>query len=80
MKSRDKKQRSPNIQLLLISDYFQDACVEKIARFIGGDGLGMVDRHYGYGRQNTYQRTLSQDSTANSTRSDETFTVNGKEQ
>ena len=40
----------------------------------------MVDRHYGYGRQNTYQRTLSQDSTANSTRSDETFTVNGKEQ
>ena len=58
----------------------QDACVEKIARFIGGDGLGMVDRHYGYGRQNTYQRTLSQDSTANSTRSDETFTVNGKEQ
>jgi hypothetical protein len=66
-----------------IHDY-QDACVEKIARFIGGEGSiqGMMDRYSvsGYGRQNTYQRTISQDSNANSTRSDETFTNGGKEQ
>jgi hypothetical protein len=69
-----------------IHDY-QDACVEKIARFIGGEGsIGLMDRFSAgapsaYGRQNTYQRTISQDSNANSTRSDtETYTNGIKEQ
>lgn len=67
-----------------IHDY-QDACVEKIARFISGEGSNpMMERflassntgsQYSYGRENSsYRRTISQDSNANSTRSDDTFT------
>ena len=76
-----------------IHDY-QDACVDKIDRFIRGDAAitsstyGMMDRFLsgassisgasssvGYNRQNTYQRTISNDSTkAGSTSSDEAHT------
>ena len=64
----------------------QDACVEKIVRFISGEGsMGgpIMERflnssntgsQYSYGRQNTYQRTISQESNTPSTRSDDTFT------
>eukprot|EP00092_Neocalanus_flemingeri_P003601 GFUD01003864.1.p1 GENE.GFUD01003864.1~~GFUD01003864.1.p1 ORF type:complete len:1212 (+),score=220.77 GFUD01003864.1:159-3794(+) len=73
-----------------IHDY-QEACIDKIKRFISGEVTGgpMMDRflassntgsQYSYGRQNTYQRTISQDSNANSTRSDDTFTNGPKEQ
>jgi len=73
-----------------IHDY-QEACIDKIDRFIRGEVTGgpMMDRflassntgsQYSYGRQNTYQRTISQDSNANSTRSDDTFTNGPKEQ
>jgi len=68
-----------------IHDY-QEACIDKIERFVQGERSGgnpMMDRflsssagsQYSYGKYNpSYQRTLSQDSTANSTRSDDTFT------
>jgi hypothetical protein len=73
-----------------IHDY-QEACIDKIDRFIRGEVSGgpMMDRFLAssitgsqssYGRQNTYQRTISQDSNANSTRSDDTFTNGPKEQ
>jgi len=75
-----------------IHDY-QEACIDKIDRFIRGEvsvtGGPMMDRflassitgsQYSYGRQNTYQRTNSQDSNANSTRSETTFTNGPKEQ
>jgi len=73
-----------------IHDY-QEACIDKIDRFIRGEVTGgpMLERflansttgsQYSYGRQNTYQRTISQDSNANSTRSDDTFTNGPKEQ
>ena len=58
-----------------IHDY-QDACVDKIDRFIRGDAaFGLMDRFLSgassisgtssvpYGRQNTIQRTISNDST-----------------
>ena len=48
---------------------FQEACIEKIVRFISGDER-REGSLYSYGRQNTYQRTISQDSTANSIRSE----------
>ena len=62
--------------------------MEKIIRFISGDGsMGggpLMDRflgsnsgsQYSYGRQNTYQRTISEESNAPSTRSEDTFTPN----
>jgi hypothetical protein len=68
-----------------IHDY-QDACVDKISKFISGEvskGGPMMDRFLAsntgsqysnsYGRQNTYQRTISNESNANSTRSEDTF-------
>lgn len=75
-----------------IHDY-QEACIDKIDRFIRGEVSGnggpmmaqflassTTGSQYSYGRQNTYQRTNSQDSNANSTRSDNTFTNGPKEQ
>ena len=48
---------------------FQEACIEKIVRFISGDER-REGSLYSFGRQNTYGRTISQDSTANSIRSE----------
>jgi hypothetical protein len=58
--------------------------VEKIVRFISGDGSmagsALMERflagsasssQYSYGRQNTYQRTISEESNTPSTRSDD---------
>ena len=62
--------------------YFQEACIEKIVRFISGDDrtdrwvASIGGSQYSYNRQNTYQRTISQDSNANSTRSESDTFIN----
>lgn len=67
-----------------IHDY-QEACIEKIVKFIYGDDrndrlerwcASSAGSQYSYGRQNTYQRTISQDSNANSTRSESDTFIN----
>jgi hypothetical protein len=73
-----------------IHDY-QDACVDKIARFIGGDsayggsalGSEMMERFLASGTQSvassTYQRTISNDSTKPPSSSSEEPPVNASE-
>ena len=62
--------------------YLQEACIEKIVRFISGDDrtdrwvASIGGSQYSYNRQNTYQRTISQDSNANSTRSESDTFIN----
>ena len=62
--------------------YLQEACIEKIVRFISGDDrtdrwvASIGGSQYSYARQNTYQRTISQDSNANSTRSESDTFIN----
>ena len=64
--------------------YLQEACIEKIVRFISGDDrtdrwvASIGGSQYSYARQNTYQRTISQDSNANSTRSESDTFINGQ--